>query len=210
MILSLFYFVNLIGIISIIIYFIIPKTNVIKSIFPILLLVAFSSIVDVVFINHLKFDSEKWSTIYLILEFISLMLVFTANSGMYFKRLSLFFLVLFFLAVIYFNYYNLNYSSIKSDGFLSILIFIYIILFSIQWFISEFKKFETDSLLKLPLFYLIVGLIIYNSGSLFLFLMREEIKNSEMSLYEYWVVNLVLVLFFRILLILSIWKGRAT
>lgn len=210
MILSLFYFVNIIGIISIIIYFIIPKTNVIKSILPIVLLVAFSSVVDVVLINHLKFDSEKWSTIYLILEFISLMLVFVANSGKYFKRLSLFFLVLFFLAVIYFNYFNLNYSSIKSDGFLSIFIFIYIIVFSIQWFISEFKKFDTDSLLKLPFFYLITGLILYHSGSLFLFLMREEIKKSELSLYEYWVVNLVLVLFFRILLIVSIWKGRAT
>jgi hypothetical protein len=210
LILSLFYFVNIIGIISIIIYFIIPKTNVIKSILPIVLLVAFSSVVDVVLINHLKFDSEKWSTIYLILEFISLMLVFIAYLGKYFKRLSLFFLFIFFLAVIYFNYFNLNYSSIKSDGFLSIFIFIYIIVFSIQWFISEFKKFDTDSLLKLPFFYLITGLILYHSGSLFLFLMREEIKKSELSLYEYWVVNLILVLFFRILLIVSIWKGRAT
>lgn len=210
MILSLFYLVNILGFISIVFYYIIPKTNVIKSIFPIILLVAFSSFVDVVLISHFKFDSEKWSKIYLILEFISLLMVFTANTGKYFNRLSLFYLFLFFLAIIYFNYYNLNYSSIKSDGFLSIIIFIFIILFSIQWFISEFKKFDTDSLLKLPLFYLIVGLIIYNSGSLFLFLMREEIKNSEMSLYDYWIVNLVLVLFFRILLIVSIWKGRAT
>lgn len=210
MILSLFYLVNIIGFISIIYYFIIPKTNVIKSVFPIILLVAFSSFVDVVLIHHFKFDSEKWSKIYLFLEVFMLSIVFVANSGRFFKMLTLFFLFIFIVSAVYLNFYVLKYNSIKADGFLSVLIFIYIILFSIQWFVLEFKRFDTESLLNLPLFYLITGLIIYNSGSLFLFLMRDEIKNSDLSLYDYWGVNLVLVLFFRVLLIVSIWKGRAT
>lgn len=208
MIVSLFYFVNILGLFSLVLYFLTPRENVTKSIFPYILLVAFSSFVDLILINLLKFDSEKWSKIYLCLEFIVVLKVFNSNGGPKFRYVSVFFLFSFILSLLYFTLITGDYSTVKSDGILSIITFIYIIIFSIYWFISIFKKVEVPSLLNLSLFYLVCGLIIYNSGSLFLFLMREEIKNSELSLYQYWVVNLILVLLLRILLILSIWKGR--
>ena len=210
MILNLFYFVNIVGFISLVLYLVLTKSNVTKSIFPIVLLVAFSSFVDIILIHHFRSDSEKWSKIYLFLEIVVLSRVFVANSEKFFRIVTVFFLLIFTLSAFFFTFFSTNFSAIKTDGFLSIIIFIYIILYSIHWFILTFKKIETASLLSLPLFYLITGLLLYNSGTLFLFLMREEIKNSSVSLYDYWLVNLILVLIFRILLIVTIWKGRTT
>lgn len=210
MIVSLLYFVNIIGLFILVLYFIIPRKNVIKNIFPYVLLVAFSSFVDIILIDILKFDSDKWSTIYLCIEIIVLSKVFDNIVGLKFRLVSVFFLFFFFLSLFYFTVLTDIYSTVKYDGILSIITFIYIIIFSINWFISIFKTVEVPSLLDVSLFYFVSGLIIYSSGTLFLFLMSDEIKNSGLSLYHYWVVNLVLVLFFRILLIISIWKGRTT
>jgi len=210
LIVSLLYFVNIIGLFILVLYFIIPRKNVIKNIFPYVLLVAFSSFVDIILIDILKFDSDKWSTIYLCIEIIVLSKVFDNIVGLKFRLVSVFFLFFFFLSLFYFTVLTDIYSTVKYDGILSIITFIYIIIFSINWFISIFKTVEVPSLLDVSLFYFVSGLIIYSSGTLFLFLMSDEIKNSGLSLYHYWVVNLVLVLFFRILLIISIWKGRTT
>lgn len=205
---GLFYIVNIIGLFSLVLYFLLPKENVIKSIFPYVLLVAFSSFVDLFIIHYLRFDSVRWSKIYLCLEFIALFKVFDRIGGLTFRYVSFFFLFFFFLSFFYFTVLTIDYSSVKSDGFLSIITFLYIIIFSIYWFVTIFKKEEVPLLLNLPLFYFVSGLIIYNSGTLFLFLMLEEIENSELNFYEFWIVNLILVLIFRILFITSIWKGR--
>ena len=210
MIISLLYIVNSIGLFSLVYYFLLSKTNVTKSIFPYVLLVAFSSIVDIFIIHLLQLDSEKWSQVYMCLEFIVLWKVFTSNGGPKFRYVSFFFLVFFYLSFFYFNVLTDEYSSVKSDGILSIITFVYIIFFSIYWFLSIFEKVDVPSLLNLPLFYFVSGLIIYHSGTLFLFLMSDEIKNSELSLYEYWIVNLILVLLLRLLLLVAIWKGRKT
>ena len=210
MIVHLFYFVNILGLFTLAFYFLLSKTSVSKNIFPYVFLVAFSSLVDLILINFLELDSEKWSQVYMCLEFIVLLKVFTSIAGRKFRYVSGFFLFFFSLLLLYFNLVTDAYSSIKSDGILSIITFVYIIFFAIYWFIAIFEKSEVPTLLNLPLFYFVSGLIIYNSGTLFLFLMLEEIENFEWNFYEYWVVNLVLVLLFRILLLVAIWKGRKT
>lgn len=179
-----------------------------KSLYPFVLLVAFSSIYEIVFIYYFNFDSNIWSKIYLILEFIALLLVFTKNSENSFKYTSFFFSVVFFSFYVYFVAINTELHTLKTDGILSIIEFFYIIAFSIRWFISVFKRFQVETIVVLPMFYFISGLLIYYSGTIFLFLLSEEILNAGLSLVDYWVVNIVLVLIFRILLIISIWKGR--
>lgn len=186
------------------------NNKAIKSIYPFILLVALSSLYEIIFIYFLKSDSDDWSMVYLLLEFSTLLYVFTKNSQKFFRIISFIFFIVFIGFFYYFKVIKTEIYTLQSDGYLSLIEFLYVIPFSLFWFVSVFKRTEEDSLLKLPFFYFIVGLLVYFSGTIFLFLFSEEIIQEGLSLYEYWVVNLILVLFFRILLIVSIWKGRAT
>lgn len=101
-----------------------------------------------------------------------------------------------------------NFYELKTYGFLAIIEFFLIIIFSINWFVNVFKNKDVESLLQLSHFYFISGLLIYYSGTIFLFILSDEILQAGLSLKSYWTVNLILLLIFRILLIISIWKGR--
>jgi len=186
------------------------KSKATKSLYPFILLVALSSIYEIVFIYFLKFDSDYWSKIYLFLEFVTLVFVFNKNSDKSFRFVSYFFCILFFCSYFYFKIIKTDIPTLKTDGILSIIEFFYVVFFSIYWFISVFNKREAASLLQLPFFYFVSGLVIYFSGTIFLFLLSEELLKEGLSLNQYWVVNVVLLLFFRVLLLVAIWMGRNT
>lgn len=176
--------------------------------YPYLLLVAFSSLYELIFIHFLQFNSDKWATIYLLFEFSVLSLVFSKNAKKWFKYVCLFFVLLFLMSFVYLSFIIKGNYELKVYGLLAIIEFFLIIFFSIYWFVSVFKSKEVESLLQLPLFYFISGLLIYHSGTIFLFMLSEEILHAGLSLQRYWIVNLILLFVNRIFLIVSIWKGR--
>lgn len=206
----LIFLVNLLGIFILpqYIYFNSTKSFAVKSILPFLVLTAISSLFELIFIYFLKFDSYVWSKLYFIIEFLVFAAVFNRLLNKKFLVITFFFTFLFFSTYFYFFYVSENYPVLKVFGILYFIQFLFIILFVVLWFKEIFEKKEVQSLLDLPLFYFVSGLLIYFSGTIFLFILSDEILNAGLSLYYYWIVNLVLVLIFRIFLLLTIWKDR--
>jgi len=206
----LIFLVNLLGIFILpqYIYFNSTKSFAVKSILPFLVLTAISSLIELIFIYFLKFDSYVWSKLYFIIEFLVFAAVFNRLLNKKFLVITVFFTALFFSTYFYFFYASENYPVLKVFGILYFIQFLFIILFVVLWFKEIFEKKEVQSLLDLPLFYFVSGLLIYFSGTIFLFILSDEILNAGLSLYYYWIVNLVLVLIFRIFLLLTIWKDR--
>jgi len=206
----LIFLVNLLGIFILpqYIYFNSTKSFAVKSILPFLVLTAISSLIELIFIYFLKFDSYVWSKLYFIIEFLVFAAVFNRLLNKKFLVITVFFTALFFSTYFYFFYACENYPVLKVFGILYFIQFLFIILFVVLWFKEIFEKKEVQSLLDLPLFYFVSGLLIYFSGTIFLFILSDEILNAGLCLYYYWIVNLVLVLIFRIFLLLTIWKDR--
>ncbi|UPQ78283.1 hypothetical protein M0M57_11705 [Flavobacterium azooxidireducens] len=202
--------VNFLGIFVLIqyLFFNSAKSIAVKPMLPFLVLTAISSLIELIFIYFLKFDSYIWSKLYTILEFVVFAVLFNQLLARKFVKITFCFSVLFFCAFFYFLLVNSNYPYLQVLGILYSIQFLYIFLFVILWIKEIFEKKEVESLLDVPLFYFVSGLLIYFSGTIFLFILGEEILRAGLSLYYYWIVNLVLVLIFRTFLILTIWKDR--
>lgn len=207
----LFYISNILGYIPIILYFILRgkfANNNFKGLLPYLWLVAISSLYELVFSYYLKVNVEIWFKIYTLLDFILIILLFSGQKN---RPSRYFFWTFTFIYLIVFTFLTLTSDKIhylKQDSFLNLLMTFFVITYSIIWFYKNFKLMESDSLLELPFFYFLSGLLFYYSGIIFLSLLSESIINSSLDIYDYWVVNICFLILFRILLIVSVWKGR--
>lgn len=184
------------------------KSIAVKPIIPFLALTAISSFIELLFIYFLEFDSYTWLKLYTFIEFIVFAVLFNQLLSRRFLKLTICFSVLFFYYYSYFLTGNSTYPYLQIMGILYSIQFSYIFLFVIFWIKEMFEKKEVESLLDLPLFYFVSGLLLYFSGTIFLFILSEEILRAGLSLYYYWIVNLFLVLIFRIFLIITVWKDR--
>jgi hypothetical protein len=157
----------------------------------------------------LKLNSNYWILCYKILAFISIhYFYYRILEGKYVKVFLLFisiFLLLFFYTfylwgkIDFFNF-NAYFNSLQT---------IIVLTFSVLWFIKIFTHLELESLSRSPEFYFIAGLILYYSGTIFLFLLSGTIfKFDKANFQSFWMLNIILNLTLRSLLIIGIWKGR--
>lgn len=207
----LFYISNILGYIPIILYFSLKgkfANNNFKGLLPYLWLVAVSSFYELIFSYYLKVNVEIWFKIYTLLDFILIVLLFSSQKN---RPGRYFFWIFTFLYLLVFTFLILSSQEINfltQDSFLNLLMTFFVIIYSIIWFYKNFKLMESISLLELPFFYFLSGLLFYYSGIIFLSLLSESIINSSLDIYDYWGVNICFLILFRILLIVSVWKGR--
>lgn len=181
----------------------------IKAITPFLLLVFISSIYEFIFTILMKWDGSKWFIIYCLISFFVIFYFYSTilrglNRLMKIISVTLFFLMMLLLII---KYNIQDYLLICS--FIDTYITIFIFIFSLFWFRKIFRDLEYESLLSIPDFYFISGLILYYFGNFFLFLMAELIYKSDQNLLQYyWLLNLFLLIVIRTLLIIGIWKAR--
>ena len=200
-------FTILYGIIPLLFYKI--KKVKIPSIEPFLWAVFIASLYEFFGTSVLKINSDYWFVCYKYLAFFSLHYFFyTLLKGRYkfaFILFGLLFLIQSIVAL--YQWENLNHLDINaySNAFETIIV----LFFSIVWFRSAFISLEIDSLTKTPNFYFVSGLILYYSGTVFLFLLASFIFKVDRSNFKpFWMLNIFLNLVLRTLLIVGVWKGR--
>lgn len=157
----------------------------------------------------LKLNVEYWFIFYNFLVFFTLLYFF------YFllKEISKFFFIFFIFLFVCLSIYSLfkwnGENFIVISSYYNLLQTIFILTFSIFWIKRIFINLELDSFTKSSTFYFISGLILYYSGTVFLFLLSNLIFKMDKSTFQdYWMLNIILNWVLRTLLIIGIWKGQ--
>ena len=176
---------------------------------PFILLSFFSTIYEFIFSYFLSVNSNSWFRAYLFLEFICVFYFFyklfekqdkvkkVAFGGLVFY-LSLYILLLFFWQ---------SDNNLKTDSLLSTYSTFFVIVFSVLWFQKILINFEINNLFNSSTFIIISGLLSYYTSTFFLFIMSDYIfKQKDYSFIDFWQVNVVLVILFRISLLMGIKK----
>lgn len=191
--------------------FVLLKQNKIKGInsfYPMIFLISFGSIYEYVFTFKFQIDSIYWFRFYDLISFLFISYYFKSilekGNYKYIYITNIIYIIFYFFLFIFWN----TKSSLHTSSYLSALQTVFILIFSILWFIDSFKKLEHDSLLKKPHFYFVSGLVLYYSGTIFLFLMSSVIFEKEKAfILEYWMLNIFFNFIFRVLLSVGIWKA---
>lgn len=177
---------------------------------PFILLTFIASVYEFVFTYLLRWDSSKWFLIYEVLHFFSVFYFFSRLLRNQYLYLKITMLVLFFilLAVLL----NINVGShLDINSYLGIYLILFVFIFSIIWFQNLFKELKTESLTEIPSFYFISGLLLYECGSIVLFLSATAIYAADKTNFQYyWMLIIILNIVLRTLMIIGIWKGRTT
>jgi hypothetical protein len=185
----------------------------IKGIYPFIYIVLIASLYELIFSYFLKFNVVNWFLVYEILSFGGIHYFFyhlleKKNRGL-FLILVILFLVLFIC--INFNLTPISISNflIRTSIFKTLQTFI-IVFFSILWFRKVFGELKDENLFNNPNFYFVSGLNICYAGTVLLFLISHYVHNSNpKAIDDFWIMNIILNLFLRILLVVGLWKARA-
>lgn len=205
---SLFFFSNILGYIPLIINSIRKrkdKNQFNKYISMYLYFIALASLYELVFSYYLKINVEIWFKVYSLLEFILILQIFKTQKKGLNNFLYTFFTFLFISILTYVIFRIPEKHFLFHDALLNFVTFLLIISFSIVWFKNIIKSNESF-LLNIPFFYFLSGLIIYYSGIIFLSIFSLAIINSNMSINEYWIINIIFLIIHRIILIIMVLK----
>lgn len=205
---SLFLFSNILGYIPLIINSIRKrkdKNQFNKYISMYLYFIALASLYELVFSYYLKINVEIWFKVYSLLEFILILQIFKPQKKGLYNFLYTFFTFLFISILTYVTFRIPEKHFLFHDALLNFVTFLLIISFSIVWFKNIIKSNESF-LLNIPFFYFLSGLIIYYSGIIFLSIFSLAIINSNMSINEYWIINIIFLIIHRIILIIMVLK----
>jgi hypothetical protein len=206
----LFYFALIIGVIPILLLKI-NKARLVKETFfiePFLWLIIISGLYEFFGTQIMGLSAEVWFRLYLLLEFSTLFYFFwkllKGNYRIFFIAFGVVF-VLSFIVLLFFWY---EWNRLKTDSYLSVLEIIFVYSSSIMWFKDIFTELQEKSLLGLPVFYFLSGFILYFSGTLFLFLICDQLTENNLNFEAYWNLNIIFNIILRLFLIVGIWKGH--
>lgn len=205
------YFAVLYGVVPLLVYFLLQKKigKEVRFIYPFLWVVCIASLYEFLGTLLLRISAEYWFFTYNFLAFVSILLFFSSLLGRKLRLVYYFYSVCFLVLLLYFAVHWDLKKYLEINSYFNTLQTLVVFTFSIAWFRRVFINLEFDSLGRSPVFYFVSGLLLYYSGTVFLFLMSTVLlKHETSSFQDYWMLNIGLNLVLRTLLILGIWKGQ--
>ncbi len=115
----------------------------------------------------------------------------------------MFIVIVVFLIILYYWEYNIH-TTLEAYFLVPILLFVFIS--SFIWFKDLFNN-EMTSLLIIPSFYFISGLIIYFSGGFFISLLFDQLKIITGLSETNWLVFVVMAIIMHIMMVIGVWVG---
>lgn len=207
---ALFIFSNILGYFPLIINILRKNKNKSsKGISMYLYFIALASLYELFFSYYLKINVEIWFKVYSLLEFILILQIFKSQKNGPNKFVYIFFTFLYFSILTYVTLLIPEKHFLFHDALLNFVTFLFIISFSIVWFKNYIKSNESLLFLNIPFFYFLSGLMIYYSGIIFLSIFSLAIINSEMSINEFWITNIIFLIIHRIILIFMALKNNS-
>lgn len=124
-------------------------------------------------------------------------------------KISLWITSILFLLIAFVNLYQIIFSKIRSQLIDSIPVStsaILLIIFSILFLFQEIQTPKIGFIYSSPKFWIVVGIMIYFSGTFFYFLQYSDLSNTDQD--NYWTINLLCIIlkniFFSISFLLPI------
>lgn len=174
-----------------------------------ILLFFIGGIYELLFTMVLGYDSQIWFKIYPFLEFIALLYFFRKLIGL---SQSVFYIIIGIYSVLFIYMYYLYHFKISSTAlelFIPITHCLLVFTGSTKWTIQQFEKLETSSLLHFPVFYILSGMILYYSGTFFIFGLETIFRYTKSPVLLYfWYINLLLLFIYRLSFYIAIWKAK--
>jgi hypothetical protein len=205
----LFYFALLLGFFPIFLLTVKAKSkNSLKyPIAPFLWLILLSGIYEYVGTSLFQLPSEYWFKLYSLLEYFTLSYFFyyllEKKYKTYFLVFSILYLTLFSVIVFYWD----STITLKTDSYLSIIEIVFVYFFTIIWLKNIFSNVGEHNFIQTSDFYFISGIVLYLSGTFFLYLLGDSIfKDEKLFLEDFWIINIVFNINLRMFLILGVWK----
>ena len=205
---SLFYLAVFLGIfISVYIFYRKDRINFKTfSLLPFIFLILFSSLYELIISFYFKVESKIWFRIYDLLEYGCIFYYFyTIVKGS--RRLFYFSIFIYLLLYIYLidNWFSINH--LKSDSYLITLETLFVFIVTFLWFKQFFNTDRISSMLSLPDFYFVSGLIIYLAGTFVLNILGDSILLIFRSKFLlYWNIMIVFNIILRLFIIVGVWK----
>ena len=174
-----------------------------------ILLFFIGGIYELLFTMVLGYDSQILFKIYPFLEFIALLYFFRKLIGL---SQSVFYIIIGIYSVLFIYMYYLYHFKISSTAlelFIPITHCLLVFTGSTKWTIQQFEKLETSSLLHFPVFYILSGMILYYSGTFFIFGLETIFRYTKSPVLLYfWYINLLLLFIYRLPFYIAIWKAK--
>lgn len=142
--------------------------------------------------------------LFTVLQFLALVLIMRKGltpflSKKVFRYISLGFVLFALLDAFWLNGIN-NFNN-YSRPISSILVLCFALLF----FYKTLKELQIRNLESVPLFWLSIGILIYHSGSLFIFLFTNYVKSSTAALYTIWGIHAIFNIILNISYSIALW-----
>ena len=206
MIYFLIILVNLFSILLFIFYLKYKKNN---SLLLLVFLFTFGALYELIFTIYLKNNSEIWFKTYSYFEFITLLFFFKKLIGIsrsvFYLISSSYTIIYVILAILYLKNLNINIFEL----FIPISNCLLVYTSSTKWTIQQFEKLETSSLFHFPVFYILSGMILYYSGTFFIFGLETIFRSTKSAILLYfWYINLFLFFLYRLSFYIAIWKAK--
>lgn len=200
-------FVILFGLIPIIIYLVLkPKLDKnINKIVPFIYVVFIASVYEFIGTLLLKINVGNWIIIYKTLAFASISYFFYYLLEKQYKGIFFIFIIT-FITLFFFTYKDWDSRKfLEVNSYFATLLTAFVLLFSCIWT----KKVVEN---KIPFdynFYFVFGLVLYYTGTIFLFLIADKLYKISKTEYQlFWLFNIFFNLVLRTSLIIGIWKAK--
>lgn len=158
------------------------------------------------FNNHPLTQSIFYSS-YTIIEFLFFSFYLYKSLHTRIFRISIQFSIALFILIAFFNIYNtlkLNGKEVI-DSIPIATSSIILIIFSILYLFEEIQNPKVNFIYNKSSFWIIIGIMIYFSGTFFLFLQYSDLSNTDQD--NFWIINLICIIlkniFFSIAFTLS-------
>ncbi|MGG5578127.1 hypothetical protein ACPDHL_12405 [Myroides sp. C15-4] len=173
---------------------------------PLIGLMALASGYELVCSYFLKINNDYWFQIYTLFEFLVIFYFFKFIFNQRLSRYLVVYLSLFLLVYLYTFWFVFPVDVLKSKSIGKIGVSVLVFAGTFYWLGQLFSRRSVVRLYNTPAFYFIVGLFMYYLNTIFFFVLVPHVYSLNLYLYDYWIVNVIATLFFRIMIILGVWK----
>ena len=186
-----------------------------NPILPFIGLTFFASIYELFFTLLFKINSIYWFQIYPLLSFLAILYFF--NQSVFKNIIVRVVIFLAFIAIYLISFFYIDESSFTSSSLNRFYISLFVFGAVFSWFkikfddlenIEMFRGKELVNLWDSASFYFVAGLLLYYSITFFLFIASNFIYESDLYFNDFWLINVLATLLFRILLIITAWKMK--
>ncbi len=173
---------------------------------PFIWLTAVATLYEFVGTILFEIESDYWFQFYILLEFVALYYFY---SKLLRPRFNIFFKVTLLLFIVSYTISCFPAGYFIGSSITKTMTPLFVIAGSTLWIRKLFVEMAIPNLWKDTDFYFVSGFILYYTSTFFFFLLSDSIRLNS-NFYDYWLVNIIAALIFRILLSIGTWQMKSS